>query len=325
MEIAPTPPPKPPDTFKLIFFNDRGLRAGWRLLIFIVIFLVLQFAVQSAAAMVWAIISHTPPGHMAPLSPPFMLVTELLAFLVVVFASWIMSRIERRSMAEYGLPLKNSSLVSRFVIGYIFWGFLPLTLLLLVLRALHAFYFGVPGLHGVKIFEWAALWWMVFLLVGLAEEYTLRGYALTTLADGIGFWPAAIVLAALFALGHSFNQGESRIGIVMTAVFAIFASIVFWRTGNLWLAVGAHAGWDWGESYFYGVNDSGFQAPGHLFNPHILGPGWLNGGSVGPEGSILVLVVLALMSVAVLLVYRRQNGSTRPAALYTVPLPRGER
>jgi membrane protease YdiL (CAAX protease family) len=103
----------------------------------------------------------------------------------------------------------------------------------------------------------------------------------------------------------------------------MFASIVFWRTGNLWLAVGAHAGWDWGESYFYGVNDSGFQAPGHLLNPHIQGADWLSGGTVGPEGSILSLLILTVMCVLVWLTYRRRSGPERPV-LYTMPLPRNE-
>src|SRR5262249_5199962 len=153
----------------------------------------------------------------------------------LVFCTWIMSRIERRSMGEYGLPLRNAGALPRFVRGYIFWGFLPLTMLLLVLRALRAFYFGGPVLHGGEIFYWAGAWGLVFILVAFTEEYMLRGYALYTLAEGIGFWPAAIVLAALFALAHTRNWGESRIGILMTGVFAIFAAVTLRYTGNLWL------------------------------------------------------------------------------------------
>jgi uncharacterized protein len=286
------------DTLLFIFLNRRGLRAGWRLLLFVALYVGLSFALSFVLG---PFAGRLPRG----LIPSALILNETIVFSILVFCTWIMSRIERRHMGEYGLPLQNSGALPRVVRGYIFWGFLPLTLLLLVLRALRAFYFGSAVLHGGEIFYWAGAWALLFILVALTEEYVLRGYALYTLAEGIGFWPAAIVLAALFALAHTRNLGESRIGILMTGAFAIFASVTLRYSGNLWLAVGAHAGWDWGESYFYGVNDSGTQLPGHLLNPHIQGPEWLTGGSVGPEGSILCIVLLVAMSVWFAVRYRK--------------------
>jgi len=294
--MEPPTPGRERDDVEFIFFNERGLRSGWRLLIFLAIIFAIFIGI---GLLLRPLAGRLPQG----LTPATVTLTSALEFLVVVFASWIMSRIERRNMGEYGLPLRNSDVLSRFVSGYIFWGFLPLTLLLVTLRAVHAFYFGKLALHDGQIFYWAAAWGVSFIFVALREEYLLRGYSLYTLAEGIGFWPAAVVLAALFAFLHSRNPGETRIGIIMTAFFALFAAAALRYTGNLWLAVGAHAGWDWGESYFYGVNDSGIQAPGHLLNPQTPGPAWLNGGSVGPEGSILALVVLTAMTVLVMTIY----------------------
>ncbi|HEX4602857.1 MAG TPA: hypothetical protein VH724_02600, partial [Candidatus Angelobacter sp.] len=37
------------------------------------------------------------------------------------------------------------------------------------------------------------------------------------------------------------------------------------------------------------------------------GPDWLTGGSVGPEGSVVTLLLWALMTVAFLLLYRKRN------------------
>lgn len=217
-------------------------------------------------------------------------------------------------MGEYGLPVRNAGIFSRFIRGYIFWGFLPLTLLLLLMRALHMFYFGSVTLHGIQIFSWAGVWGLLFILVGVHEEYLLRGYALYTLAEGIGFWPASVVLASVFAILHTFNPGEARIGIIMTAVFALFVSVTLRFTGNLWMAAGLHAGWDWGQSYFYGTPNSGLVLPGRLLTSHTQGPEWLTGGSVGPEGSVLTLVLLVVMAVLFALVYRRRK---RPALLVT--------
>ena len=53
--------------------------------------------------------------------------------------------------------------------------------------------------------------------------------------------------------------------------------------------------WDWGESYLYSVPDSGGMMPGHLLNSSFHGPAWLTGGSVGPEGSALVFVVIVTL------------------------------
>ncbi len=244
-----------------------------------------------------------------------MLVGEIVQFGAAALAAWIMSRIERRKMGVYGLPLQRS-LWARFLIGYVLWGFLPLTVLLLALRAAGAFDFGNINPLNSAMLAWCAIWGVVFLFVGLAEEYLMRGYPLFTLADGLGFWPAAVIMALLFARAHMGNSGESRIGVIATGVFALFASATLWRTGDLWLAVGAHAGWDWGQSFFYGVPDSGLVLPGHLFNPTLskTAPAWLSGGTVGPEGSVLTLLLWVLMFAGFLLIYpKRREQFPEPA------------
>jgi len=286
------------DSLQFIFFNQRGFRPGWRLLTVVALYWVVS-------QVVGLLLSQLGPWLPQGVFPSALVLNETMSLSVVVFCTWVMSRIERRNMDEYGLPLRHSGAWPRFVRGYLLWGFLPLTVLLLVLRVLRFFYFGGLVLHDGQIFYWAAIWGLFFILVALTEEYMLRGYALYTLAEGIGFWPAAVVLAALFALLHMRNPGESRIGILMTAFFAMFACVTLRYTGTLWLAVGAHAGWDWAESYFYGVNNSGLQMRGHLLEPQVNGPAILTGGPAGPEGSILCLVLLVLMSVLFALLYRR--------------------
>jgi uncharacterized protein len=288
-----------------IFYNDSGLRAGWRLLIYIGMIFMLGLGARLIARRARS--GHAAGAPSSDFSHAVLqAIGELVLFLVLLLLAWIMSRIERRKVGVYGLPLQRSA-ISRFVRGYFLWGFLPLALLLLVLRGLHVFYFGNISLLNAQILGWGTLWFFVFLLVGFFEEFSFRGYFLYTLADGIGFWPAAIIQAILFARVHMGNGGETRIGIIATGVFALFAAATLWRTGNLWLAVGAHAGWDWGQSFFFGVNDSGFQAPGHLFNPHLVqGPDWLTGGSVGPEGSVLTLIFWVLMTVFFLWLYRKR-------------------
>ncbi|HJY08331.1 MAG TPA: CPBP family intramembrane glutamic endopeptidase, partial [Bryobacteraceae bacterium] len=83
-------------------------------------------------------------------------------------------------------------------------------------------------------------------------------------------------------------------------------------TGSLWWAIGFHAAWDWAESFFYGVPDSGGLAPGHLFLSTHHGPEGLSGGSAGPEGSALVFLVIGVLSV----VLSRTFPSTPPSELH---------
>jgi membrane protease YdiL (CAAX protease family) len=302
LQAAPTSPSK----LHFIFRNERGLRAGWRLLIFAAMLVGLYFFLVLGITLFRGDRQKSQPSGATNVEPWQQLGIEAVLFFVVVFCSWVMSRLERRRMGLYGLPLERS-LWRSFVVGWIFWGFLPLTLLLTLMRGLGVFYFGNVSLHGFEIVRFALLWGGVFLFVALLEEYATRGYMLYTLADGIGFWPAAILLALLFGWMHMGNPGESRIGIIDVCLFAIFAAATLRLTGNLWLAVGAHAGWDWGESFFYGVNDSGTSAVGHLFNSHVQGPAWLSGGTVGPEGSVLSSLLLVLMTAAFVALYHTRR------------------
>jgi len=298
---------------RTIFYNERRLRAGWRLLIFAGMIWLVYMAAQTVTRRGGP--SGGIPTYAGYSLPVLLALGEMIPFLIVLLFSWIMSRIEHRAVGDYGLPLRRQAW-GRFWSGYLFWGFVPLSILLLTMRALHVFSFGELAIRGQQILVWGVLWLFVFLMVGFLEEFLFRGYALHTLADGIGFWPAAILMATVFARAHMGNGGETKLGIVATAFFALFAAATLRRTGDLWLAVGAHSGWDWAQSFFYGVPDSGLKTPGHLLNPQLstTAPAWLSGGSVGPEGSVLTLILWAAMFVVFLLVYRKKQ---KPALFMT--------
>jgi len=218
-----------------------------------------------------------------------------------------LARFERRPFGTYGLP-RQGAFGKQFWIGAL-WGLAAITLLLLVMRGVGAFYFGGLALHGVRVLKFAVFWGVLFLVVGFAEEFLFRGYSLFTLAEGIGFWPAALLLSAIFGAVHLGNQGEAWIGGLAAACIALFFCLTVRRTGNLWFAVGMHASWDWGESFLYSVPDSGTVTPGHLLNSSFHGPRWLTGGSVGPEGSVLVFVLIGAMWVLCERVYPARQTS----------------
>jgi uncharacterized protein len=117
---------------------------------------------------------------------------------------------------------------------------------------------------------------------------------LSTLTKGIGFWPAAIVLSAVFGFSHLGNSGENWLGIFNASAGGLLFCLLLRRSGDLWMPIGFHASWDWTQSYFYGVADSGHVLPGHLLGSNFFGPRWLTGGTVGPEGSVLLTFLVVL-------------------------------
>jgi membrane protease YdiL (CAAX protease family) len=102
-------------------------------------------------------------------------------------------------------------------------------------------------------------------------------------------------LSALFALGHLGNEGESVLGIVEVSTAGFIFCFSLWYTKSLWWAVGFHAGWDWGQSYFYGTADSGLVIQHHLLASHPSGRPLWSGGATGPEGSVLILPLVTLV------------------------------
>jgi membrane protease YdiL (CAAX protease family) len=167
----------------------------------------------------------------------------------------------------------------------------------------HGFSLGGFAVTGTEAIKYGLLYGLGFILVGISEEFSFRGYMQSTLASGMGFWPAAIVLGIAFGAVHLGNPGEAKYGALMAGLFGIVAAFSLQRTGNIWFAVGMHASWDWGETYLYSVPDSGLLAQGHLLNSSFHGPTWLTGGSVGPEGSAFVFLVLLIWALAIHLLF----------------------
>ena len=291
---------------KAIFFGPNGLRAGWRFTIFLGIVFV-EFALAGAIlrlAFPHELARARRPTTLNPSSSLF----EAAIFVVTVIAAFVMSKIEKRKFGTYGLPLRPG-------VGKLFWrgagwGFVAISAVLFAIFAFGGFRVHGLATHGVQLLEAFLAWCGAFLVVGLSEEFAFRGYPQFTLASGIGFWPAAVLLSLGFAAAHLGNAGESPLGILEVVLFGVVFCLVLLRTGNLWWGIGFHASWDWGETFFYGVRDSGL-APWHpLLATSFSGPAWLTGGSTGPEASVMTCVALAVTAICVARAYPRAAYST---------------
>jgi len=285
--VPPPPPDAPESGLNQIFFGPNGLRAGWRLLIFAAIVAIFIEGLRYGATL----LSHGRPPQRG-LSATRALAGDGALFVLLLMASWIMTKIEGRTIGDYGLPGRKA-FQKEFWQGAIL-GFLAMTILLVTLRVLGVFSFGTFALRGSALAKYATIWGAAFVLVGFTEEFFIRGYPLFTLTTGIGFWPAAILLSIAFGALHLGNGGEDWLGALSAGSAGLLFCAILRRTGDLWMAIGFHAAWDWAETFFYGVPDSGQVTPGHMLNPTFHGPKLLTGGSVGPEGSVLVFAILIL-------------------------------
>ncbi len=311
-----------------IFFGPDGLRAGWSLLLFA----LLAYAFSRGLGFLISRFHILPPPPkdpaLRPMTPRITTFADGLSFLAMLFVSWLMSLIERRPLARYGLSLRRSAM--DFASGA-FWGFTMLSALIVILLASHAIAFTGFALHGATALAFGLKWALAFVFVGLFEEFLTRGYLQYTLARGvsgltryispgnrhahsIGFWVAAFLFSVcLFMSGHIGNPGETLSGILAVGLAGAVFAFSLYRTGTLWWAIGMHAAWDWAQTFFYGVADSGIPATGHLLGSHPLGRTLLSGGATGPEGSLFVIPTLLLLALIIHLTLPRRNYPLTPA------------
>lgn len=289
-----------------ILAGREGLRAGWSVLLFFVIVIGLAIGLTAAIA---HFVPLKPPAKGAPGEAWGTIANDGLGFVVITLAAFLVSLVEKRPFAAYGL--RRERWLPDLLAGMA-WGVAMLSLLVGVLWLSGTLVFDGFALAGGEAVRYAVYWFAAFVCVGLFEEYLTRGFLQYTLARGIagivdavsrdnprartiGFWVAAFLCSVvLFALPHAANGGETVMGLVSVALAGLTFVYVLYRTGSLWWAIGFHATWDWAQSYLYGVRDSGLAVQGHLLASHAAGAALLSGGTTGPEGSILLVPTMLL-------------------------------
>jgi membrane protease YdiL (CAAX protease family) len=273
-----------------IFFNSAGLRAGWRLLIFVAIFVGLGFAAN------WVVPRIFHLKQRPFLDPVGTISDELQALIQVLVATWIMARIERRRFFAYGIPVRNA-FGGDFWVG-LAWGLASTTLLVGLIAAFGGYRILGLAIHGSALWYWSAVWIVANLLIGFSEEIQFRAYLLSTLADGIGFWVAAVLLSLGFGALHYFLKPHERWeDFASTGLLGLFMCLTLRRTGSLAFAIGFHAAFDFANLFVWSGQNAGEYAVGHLLETRWPGPQRLTGGFLGPEASWMIFVVVALMFV----------------------------
>jgi uncharacterized protein len=285
-----------------VFFSpdERRLRAGWRILIQLLLMLLLVMILAPGV------------GLFVVFNPGIS--SELLAFLgqvVTMFAitlSVFIARgyFDRRTFSSLGLQIDRQSLVDLLV---------GIGIAALIMGVIFAVQWGAGWLV-IDGFAWemetsaslldplgTAL--ILFIFVSWQEELLARGYWLQNLADGIGLRWAVILSSAVFSLLHMANPGANVMAAWGLFISGLFLAYGYVATRRLWLPIGLHIGWNFFEGPIFGFPVSGLDFPGLILHTDT-GHELITGGAFGPEAGLVLLIGLAL-GAGLIYLYSRRN------------------
>jgi membrane protease YdiL (CAAX protease family) len=282
-----------------ILSEDRKLRPIWRAILFV---LLTVFVVMPLLNKLLDLIIGPAPSF--EFSPSIVAQAEgfnlACGLIVVGLFAWY----EHRSIDSYGMPIGLA--LRQTTWEGVAVGVVQPTIVALAMYAFGAMRVRGFALSGSALALSALAWLGTCILIGIAEEFLIRGYLLQTLWKAIGFWPASAVVSALFAGAHYIlKPGENVADMLALVSFSLLCCYSVLRTGNLWFAVGLHAAYDFMQLFVIGTPNGGQFPVGRLLDATFNGPAWLTGGPLGTEASWLA-VPLDLLAAAYL--WRRFRG-----------------
>lgn len=217
---------------------------------------------------------------------------ELLAFAFISLAIILWARFVEKS-PWLGLGMTKKGALKDFLLG---WGIGAAMLTTCVLLM-----WGFGAIQ-VTSFQFSANLVGEFLILVLAwsiqgttEELLTRGWMFSSLAAKHNI-PVGILISSLFfTFLHLGNDAISLIPLLDLTLFAILASLVMLKTGNIWVISGIHAAWNCFQGNVFAFPVSGTQAGQAFIAVETSGPDWLSGGAFGVEGSVISLLIQAGM------------------------------
>jgi uncharacterized protein len=265
--------------FLTTVFRDRHqeFRAGWKILLFMVLMAGLGFAVYSLLPPTFA---GTP------------LVSSLLPFGMVFLVTWGMTRlVNHKPLAAVGLWLHPRA-ARECGIGALL-GFLMMTGIFVIEIGLGVLHVSWRGLTVAEVTGAVGISFFFFALSAMFEELLFRGYLFQTLMQWVTFLPALLIMSVLFGLAHSRNPHATVLSTVNVLLAGVMLSFAYLKTRSLWLPFGLHLSWNFAQTTLYAFPTSGFAfADRRLFLSGQSGPEWLTGGEFGPEGGVLATIAL---------------------------------
>lgn len=299
------------------FLGRRGLRSGWRIVLWLL--LVVIFTMGASG------ILHLAGVHVGE-SPSYFVTTVMDSGfgLLALGAAWLCARfLDRKGAAWLGFPARPAP--RSLGLGTAIGG--SLIVFALAVDCLGGWpSISAGGSHLGLLFLEA----IGTLGAAAAEEIVFRGYFLQQMTRGMRFWPALTVSALLFAAVHLGNPGIDRIAVLNILVAGFWLGAARAISGDLWLPIGMHFGWNAAQGLVFGVPVSGISDMHPLAVTTLHGSPLFTGGTFGFEASVGGLVALGLGTIGMVLFSRGRpidwtlgtnEPETAPAAPVASPNP----
>jgi membrane protease YdiL (CAAX protease family) len=274
--------------------DDGRLRAGWRIAAFLAIFyaiaLPLLFGLRAML-------------EFSKSSPMVIVIIALAAVPAVYIARrWI----DQKSFVSLGLKWSWRS-VADVLFGFLLSGIMAGTVFAAMI------WLGYVGnvqvaTTGLAIASMLAGPLFIMALVGLWEELVFRGYILQNMAEGMGMRTAIILSCLLYGLVHSLNPNAGLLSTAIIVMFAYLRIYGYLGTGQLWLSIGMHTGWNFFQATVFGFAASGHAEDKTLITHDAQAPDWLSGGDFGPEASVLMIPIV-LAALLAMRIWSGANGT----------------
>lgn len=232
------------------------------------------------------------PIIMSALGVPAFVMATLSTFATAAVANAVVLRIyERAQLADIGMGWTAASR-RNLALGILCGAGSAIVVLVGPIVARTADLEPVPSEHA----QWSNIIFVsVLLLFGaVGEEMLFRGYAFQVLIKAIGPFATILPMGVLFGLAHSPNLNFTALALINTVLWGIVLGYAFLLSGDLWLPIGLHFGWNW-VLPLLGVNLSGFTMGVTGYSLHWkIGALW-SGGAYGPEGGLLTSAIVVAL------------------------------
>ncbi|MGI9219911.1 MAG: CPBP family intramembrane glutamic endopeptidase [Woeseiaceae bacterium] len=276
---------------KYLVNNETGLiRAGWRILIFVLLF----FAITTVGMITvrWIL------GGLPKLSPQQWTVILVTATTAVFIAR---KYLDKKSFVSLGLRVDRFTLLdvlSGIVNSALVMATMFFLLFSLGLLEFHGFSWWTDSVGPDVVFTVAVLPIVLrvfyeLTIVAWWEELVFRGYVLQNLIAGTSLVWATIISSLAFGLIHIMNPDGTVMGGILIVLITPQLVYAYLKTGQLWLPMGLHLGWNFFQASIFGFPSSG-NVSASMISQSPVGPEWLSGGKFGAEGSILIIPVTIL-------------------------------
>jgi len=266
-----------------IFVNeaDGRIRAGWRILIFLILFILVMASLQLISGAV---------GVASWIGQVFFATATLLTM-------WVMAlMVDRRKYVDFGFHMNTRWAVE--CLRGAGWGIG----LILILSAIS---YALGSFQIVETFGWnvsVATAFVTMVGVSVAEESMFRGYFQKNIEEGFQFlgkekamWVSVLIISLGFSLAHWFNPNLTALALLNIALAGILLGLSYVLTRSLAWPIGFHLTWNWFQGGFLDVPVSGLEMEGY-FKTTLGGPSWLTGGSFGFEGGLLCSILLLALT-----------------------------